>query len=242
MRRTIASVPNPSLVLIVFEQSIKNISITVYYCDSSLPHWCWDVLAPLEFSNNMLQAFGVSLILVALFSGVPFIGFGILDNTIMLTAVSPSTLCPCLQLLIIWTLFVTAATVDILWQILITCWVAHRLCPVCVISADKSLPKGVTNELLRTPRGQRHHRALILLCSLSCVLLYYFLFKRSVWSLHLYMNDVVVKYCSYTKILYYIITYWQGEYIDITFGTWLGITTMAAAAIGNMVSDVLGIT
>ncbi|XP_067943088.1 transmembrane protein 65-like [Watersipora subatra] len=33
-----------------------------------------------------------------------------------------------------------------------------------------------------------------------------------------------------------------GEYIDITFGAWLGITTMAAAALGNMISDVLGIT
>ena len=29
-----------------------------------------------------------TVILVALFSGLPFIGFGILDNTIMLTAVS----------------------------------------------------------------------------------------------------------------------------------------------------------
>ena len=34
----------------------------------------------------------------------------------------------------------------------------------------------------------------------------------------------------------------QGEYIDITFGALFGITTMAAAAIGNMISDVLGIT
>lgn len=32
-----------------------------------------------------------------------------------------------------------------------------------------------------------------------------------------------------------------GEYIDMTVGTTLGITTMAAAGIGNMISDVFGI-
>ena len=33
----------------------------------------------------------------------------------------------------------------------------------------------------------------------------------------------------------------QGDYIDITIGTGLGITTMAAAALGNTVSDLAGI-
>lgn len=33
----------------------------------------------------------------------------------------------------------------------------------------------------------------------------------------------------------------QGDYIDITIGTALGISTMAAAALGNAISDVAGI-
>lgn len=33
-----------------------------------------------------------------------------------------------------------------------------------------------------------------------------------------------------------------GEYIDITFGTMLGISTMAAAGLGNMCSDIVGIS
>lgn len=33
----------------------------------------------------------------------------------------------------------------------------------------------------------------------------------------------------------------QGDYIDITIGTGLGITTMTAAALGNTVSDLAGI-
>ncbi|XP_074641483.1 transmembrane protein 65-like isoform X2 [Tubulanus polymorphus] len=39
-----------------------------------------------------------------------------------------------------------------------------------------------------------------------------------------------------------IIMITAGEYIDTTFGAVLGISTMAAAAIGNMVSDVAGIS
>ena len=33
----------------------------------------------------------------------------------------------------------------------------------------------------------------------------------------------------------------QGDYIDLTIGTGLGISTMAAAALGNTVSDLAGI-
>lgn len=32
-----------------------------------------------------------------------------------------------------------------------------------------------------------------------------------------------------------------GEYIDVTLGTVLGISTMAAAALGNLISDVAGV-
>lgn len=34
---------------------------------------------------------------------------------------------------------------------------------------------------------------------------------------------------------------WQGDYIDTTIGTGLGISTMAAAALGNTISDLAGI-
>jgi Transmembrane protein 65 len=33
----------------------------------------------------------------------------------------------------------------------------------------------------------------------------------------------------------------QGDYIDLTIGMTLGISTMAAAALGNTISDVAGI-
>lgn len=33
----------------------------------------------------------------------------------------------------------------------------------------------------------------------------------------------------------------QGEYIDITIGVTLGISTMAAAAFGNLISDLSGL-
>ena len=33
----------------------------------------------------------------------------------------------------------------------------------------------------------------------------------------------------------------QGEYIDMTIGVILGISTMAAAALGNLVSDLAGL-
>jgi Transmembrane protein 65 len=32
-----------------------------------------------------------------------------------------------------------------------------------------------------------------------------------------------------------------GEYIDLTLGVTMGISTMAAAALGNLVSDVAGV-
>lgn len=38
-----------------------------------------------------------------------------------------------------------------------------------------------------------------------------------------------------------LFSFQQGDYIDITIGTALGISTMAAAALGNTISDVAGI-
>ena len=38
-----------------------------------------------------------------------------------------------------------------------------------------------------------------------------------------------------------IIVNGQGEYIDVTIGTALGISTLAAAALGNTISDLAGI-
>lgn len=38
-----------------------------------------------------------------------------------------------------------------------------------------------------------------------------------------------------------LLLFFQGDYIDITIGTMLGISTMAAAALGNAISDVAGV-
>ena len=43
--------------------------------------------------------------------------------------------------------------------------------------------------------------------------------------------------CTYTLTH----THTQGEYIDSTLGIVLGISTMAAAGIGNMISDLAGL-
>ncbi len=45
--------------------------------------------------------------------------------------------------------------------------------------------------------------------------------------------------CQYSKVSF--IFYFKGDYIDITLGTFFGISTMAAAALGNTISDVAGI-
>ena len=52
------------------------------------------------------------------------------------------------------------------------------------------------------------------------------------------MHILLVKTCQLAPLTIYFA---QGEYIDTTIGVTLGISTMAAAGIGNMISDLAGL-